>query len=126
MKHITRSQQGYTLIELMITAAVIGILSAIAIPSYRNYIATTCLATAEMNLITLRAYQENYALEYNTYLPGTVTATTNPFKTTLRWEPDDKGEFTYVVSAGSTGIGTSYQVTVTGQKACAGASITGG
>lgn len=34
-----RNEKGFTLIELMITVGIVGILSAIAIPSYENYVA---------------------------------------------------------------------------------------
>jgi type IV pilus assembly protein PilE len=64
------TQSGFTLIELMIVVAVIGILAAIAIPNYRDYIKRGKAAEATSNLATLRVKMEQYFQDNRTYVDG--------------------------------------------------------
>jgi type IV pilus assembly protein PilE len=69
-----RQNAGFTLIELMITLLILGIVAAIAVPSYRNYVLRANRTEARAALLGLAAAEEKYYLQCNTYT-GTLDST---------------------------------------------------
>lgn len=101
IKRKLRAQQtGFTLIELMIVVAVIGILAAIAIPNYSEYIKRGKAAEATSNLATLRVKMEQYFQDNRTYIGGACSPTSGA------------QYFTYTCSAAPTA--TAYTLKATG------------
>jgi prepilin-type N-terminal cleavage/methylation domain-containing protein len=65
-----RPSQGFTLIELMITVAIVAILAAIAYPNYRNYVIRGQLVDATTGLSAVRANMERYYQDNRSYTTG--------------------------------------------------------
>jgi len=64
---------GFTLVELMIAVAIIGILASIAIPSYVEYVKKGRRASAQSHLMDIAQRQQQYLLDARTYAASLTT-----------------------------------------------------
>lgn len=64
---LSTRQQGYTLIEILIVVAILGMLAAIAIPSYQNSVLASNRSVAQAALLDLANRQEQFYLDNRTY-----------------------------------------------------------
>jgi type IV pilus assembly protein PilE len=64
--------RGFTLIELMITVAIVAILAAVALPSYQSYVMRSKRADAKNALLDLASREERYFSIYNQYTNNPV------------------------------------------------------
>jgi type IV pilus assembly protein PilE len=99
-KSITRSN-GFTLIELMITVAIVGILAAVALPSYNQYIQRSHRANARNALIQAAQWMERAATSTGRYpasgnVPSGILAVEGGrYDTVTVVVPDDGSSFTF-------------------------------
>jgi len=80
-------ESGFTLIELMIAVAIIGILSAIALPSYQQYVRQARRSDGQALLLDMQGKQEKWRINNTTYgslaeIGGTPTSSYYDFTVT--------------------------------------------
>jgi type IV pilus assembly protein PilE len=68
------NQSGFTLIELMIAVAVVAILAAVAIPSYKSYVIKASRQAAQTELLQLAGLQEKIYLNSSVYATSVTDA----------------------------------------------------
>ena len=109
-----RGKKGFTLIELMIVVAIIGILAAIAIPNFLNYQKKSKTAEAKTNIGGIKTSEIAYQSESGLYAVCTAVpdaTAVGPAKqefvqaggwTTINWTPSGMCFYSYEVTTGGT------------------------
>jgi len=114
-KHLGKDG-GFTLIELMIVVAIIGILAAIAIPNFTRFQLKSKSSEGKVNLAAVRTAQEAYAAEFGAFVTAAATPATNGGTQKqvfsgggqaqfdqLGWAPEGSVYFSYETTASANG-----------------------
>ena len=114
VKSMNSKQQGYTLIELMIVVAIVGVLAAVAIPSFRSYVLRSRVSEATGFLSEIKQRQEVYRSEFGQYAAAAWNPAAVPGVNPVGWaaagdwqqlaaSPDAATYFRYQIVSGVPG-----------------------
>jgi len=120
VKKFHNRRGGFTLIELMIVVAIIGILAAIAIPNFLRFQLKAKSSEGKGNLAAIRTAEESFFAEFGSYVSAAATPAEVPGTTkaafegggatdfdTLGWSPEGEVYFNYAVAVS----GITYNAT---------------
>lgn len=108
LRTVTTRQAAFTLIELMIVVAIVGILAAVAYPSYLDYIAKARRGDAVSVLMENAQWMERYFTQNNSYLNGAA----NPVLPILEAPKDGTAKY-YDITFSGTNTQTTYTLVAT-------------
>lgn len=123
-----RARAGFTLIELMITISIIGILAAIAIPAFQNYQHRSKRSEAMANVVAIARMEQGHFAEFNSYIPilvsepggglgpsqRTWTAAADLAFQSVGWRPEGNVYFDYDVNVEDGTCPSCFTVTAYG------------
>lgn len=113
------SEKGVTLIELMITVAVVAILASIALPSYNQYVVQSRRSEAKSSLLELSQFMERYYTTNSAYNKTSGATATSLAASDLPYSsvPKDGGAAYYSIAVSSTSSTYTLTLSPTGVMA---------
>ena len=106
------NRKGFTLVELMIVVAIIGILAAIAIPNFVSMQYKSKRAEIPQNIKAIKIAEVAYMQDYDVYVKCSAYPST-PTKTTQQWMKASSGGFKTIDFTPNGDVRGSYMVSTT-------------
>lgn len=113
------TQQGFTLVELMIVVVIIGIIASVAIPNYQDYVRRARAVDATSTLADMRIRMEQFYQDNRTYVGGpcAAPATANTAFFGFSCPAGQPTLTTYIITAQGTGNMSTYSYSVNERNA---------
>src|SRR6187549_1523619 len=116
--------KGFTVVELLIVLAVIGILTAVAFPSYQNHVRKAARASAQAAMMQIADRETQYLLDARNYVVTATALTT--LNVTLPVDVTSRYTVTVTASDGTNTATTPPSYTVTATPIAGGAQAADG
>jgi type IV pilus assembly protein PilE len=104
--------KGFTLVEVMIVVAIIGILAAIAVPAYSDYVIRARVPEATAMLASKRVQMEQYFQDNRRYETSATACTANTSTSSFTYACDVPTATTYTITATGTGTMSGFSYTI--------------
>ncbi|GAB1368703.1 type IV pilin protein [Azonexus hydrophilus] len=117
-QRIKAKSAGFTLLEIMIVVAIIGILASVALPSYSEYVLRARLTEATNALSSIRALKEQFFQDNRTYVNSPCSSVGLNLKSfSVACSDESASAYTITATGSGTASGFSYTVNQAGVRA---------
>lgn len=114
-----KANRGFTLIEIMITVAILAIIAAVALPNYVDYLTRSKLVEAKTNLSDMRTRLEQYFMDNRKYPSSCADYSTSAAPANTIYKPANIKYF----NIGCALSDTAYTITAMGKDSLSGFSF---